>query len=60
MHNAFTKYVSESVVDEALAGESLKLGGERIKLTILVSDLRDFTSLSESMDPEGVIAMLDE
>jgi len=42
-------------------GSRLRIGGERIDpVTILVSDVRSFTSLSAKMEPDDVVRMLNE
>jgi class 3 adenylate cyclase len=38
--------------------EALRLGGEKRTVTIMMSDLRNFTAISEKMEPEVVIKML--
>jgi hypothetical protein len=38
--------------------ESVKLGGEKRSITIMITDLRGFTALSERLDPEQVVRML--
>ncbi len=60
MRSAFTKYVSSDVVDQAMAGDSVKLGGERREITVFFSDIRDFTPISESLSPEALVKMLNE
>lgn len=58
---AFSRYVSASVVNEILKQpDVLKLGGERKNLTVLFSDIRGFTTISESLDPETVVHILNE
>ncbi|RME21348.1 MAG: adenylate/guanylate cyclase domain-containing response regulator, partial [Deltaproteobacteria bacterium] len=65
-HNAFIRetfgrYVSDDVVDELLdQPEGLVLGGARRTVTVLSSDLRGFTALSEQMPPEEVVAILND
>lgn len=55
----FGRYLSDEIVDDILRSpEGLRLGGRRRTLTIMMTDLRGFTSLSESLPPESVIAML--
>ncbi|MFH0886820.1 MAG: adenylate/guanylate cyclase domain-containing protein [bacterium] len=57
----FSKYVSKSVVEEIMKDPNkVKLGGHREKMTILFSDIRNFTTLSEKLNPEEVVAMLNE
>ena len=57
----FGRYVAKNVVSEILASkEEVKLGGERKDVTLLFIDIRGFTPLSEKMEPEEVIQMLNE
>lgn len=61
IRQVFGRYLSDQVVTVLLkdaAEEKLKLGGERRKITILTSDLRGFTAISERMSPEEVIGIL--
>lgn len=53
------KVVSRHVADELLRGE-IRLGGETREVTTLFGDIRGFTGLTERMQPEDVIAMLNE
>lgn len=55
----FGKYLSEDVVTEILeAPGGVNLGGEFRKITILVSDLRGFTPLTESLEPKRLVELL--
>jgi adenylate cyclase len=57
----FSSYVSPKVVEELLANpEKAKLGAQRKKVTILFADLVGFTRLSEKLDPEEVVALLND
>jgi class 3 adenylate cyclase/CheY-like chemotaxis protein len=57
--NTFGRYLSDEIVDVVLESpEGLKLGGERRQVTILMSDLRGFTSVAERLGPEHVVRML--
>jgi adenylate cyclase len=57
----FGKYVSPRVVDELVADPSrLKLGGEKRHITILFSDLAGFTAMSERLEPEQLVSVLNQ
>jgi len=55
----FGRYVSRDIYERLLANPSLaQLGGERRDMTVLFSDIRGFTSMSESGRPEDIVALL--
>jgi adenylate cyclase len=57
----FSRYVSRDVYNELLNNpSSAALGGKRTVATVLFSDLRGFTTLSEKSAPEAVVAQLNE
>ncbi|MEA2312832.1 MAG: adenylate cyclase [Solirubrobacteraceae bacterium] len=60
VRDAFARFVPEAVVGEVLAstGDDLRLGGVRRDATVLFSDLRGFTSFSETLAPDRVIEVL--
>ena len=59
IRSAFQFFVSPGVVNEILKDPGkLKLGGERKVLTVLFSDIRDFTHLSENLSPDTLTKLL--
>ncbi len=59
IRKTFGRYLSKEVVESLLASpEGLRLGGEKRNITIMMSDLRGFTALSEKLEPEQVVAVL--
>jgi adenylate cyclase len=64
IREAFGHFVAPEVaadfLDKYTSGGKSMLGGERKQLTILLSDLRDFTPLSESLEPEALTELLNE
>jgi len=58
---AFQTYLHPSVVNEVLKNpDMLKLGGQKKVLTVLFSDIKGFTTISENMDPEALVHLLNE
>jgi adenylate cyclase len=58
---AFSHYLAPQIVDMVLKDPSkLAVGGERKDITILFSDLRGFTTISENMDPKTLSQFLNE
>lgn len=61
IRTAFSQYMSPALVAQlALSPEKLVLGGEEREMTIMFSDMRGFTSISETFknDPQGLTALM--
>jgi adenylate cyclase len=57
----FSRYVSKDVYEQLVANPSLAaLGGARRHMTVLFSDIRGFTTMSEKGSPEDVVSQLNE
>ncbi len=57
--DAFSNYLSAPLLEKLLAEpQGLQLGGEKRELSILFSDIRSFTTISEKMPPEQLSKML--
>ena len=62
MLTAFRKYVAPQIVEEiSRKGDfSIKLGGENRDVAVLFVDIRGFTTMSEALQPEEVVEILNE
>jgi len=61
IRSAFSQYLSPALVEQlAQAPEKLVLGGEEREMTIMFSDVRGFTTISESFkhDPQGLTKLM--
>ncbi|MFH1912175.1 MAG: adenylate/guanylate cyclase domain-containing protein, partial [Pseudomonadota bacterium] len=61
IRGAFQYYLTASVINEILKDPSkLKLGGDKKPLSVLFSDIKGFTSISEALSPEELVHLLNE
>ncbi len=61
IRGAFQYYLTASVINEMLKDpDKLKLGGDKKDLSVLFSDIRGFTTVSEKLTPEELVHLLNE
>ncbi len=61
MTNAFKRYVSPKVVKQVTQNpKALALSGENRNLTVFFSDIKDFTSISETLSPDQLSTLMNE
>ncbi|MDJ0516979.1 MAG: adenylate/guanylate cyclase domain-containing protein [Trichodesmium sp. MO_231.B1] len=59
IRKTFCRYLSQEIVSNLLESkEGLKIGGKRQTITVLASDLRGFTALSEKLSSEDVVEII--
>lgn len=59
LHQIFGRYFSDRVVERILEDpEGASIGGEKKDVTIMLSDLRGFTSICETLEPDAVTDLL--
>jgi adenylate cyclase len=60
VRDTFSRFVHDAVIEEVLAhaGKDLRLGGEQRVCTVMFTDLRGFTSFSESLEATKVIEVV--
>ncbi|MEX2581507.1 MAG: adenylate/guanylate cyclase domain-containing protein [Verrucomicrobiales bacterium] len=61
IHWVFGSYVAQAIVDRIVAtGEMPKLGGEKVDITVLFSDIQGFSTFSEQLPPERLVELMVE
>jgi adenylate cyclase len=57
----FSRFLAPAIVEDVLSkGGSVQLGGDKRVLTVLFSDIRGFTTISEKLDPHVLLELLNE
>ena len=61
LRKAFQLYLNPEVMDEMLEQpENLQLGGKELLLSVMFSDIRGFTNISEKLSPQALVRLLNE
>jgi len=61
LRQSFQFYLEPGVIEEIIRDPAkLKLGGQKREMTVLFSDIRGFTTLSEKTEPEVLVSLLNE
>ncbi len=58
VRNLFSRFISPEMVDQLIATQDINSLNKRSEITVLFSDIRGFTTLSEKLTPDGVVSLL--
>jgi adenylate cyclase len=60
MKSTMARYMDPSVAEKLMAGGEDALGGRSVSATVLFSDIRSFTTITEDLGPHGTVMLLNE
>ena len=60
MKSTMARYMDPRLADQLLSGGDEVLGGKSVNATVMFSDIRSFTTISEELGAQGTVALLNE
>ena len=60
LKSTMARYMDPGIADQMLASGAEALGGQSVKATVLFSDVRSFTTITEQLGAQGTVALLNE
>lgn len=60
LKSTMSRYMDPGIADQMLASGAESLGGQSVKATVLFSDVRSFTTITEQLGAQGTVALLNE
>ena len=60
LKSSMARYMDQSIADQVIAGGPDMLSGKSVTATVLFSDIRGFTTLTEELGPHATVSMLNE
>ena len=60
LKSTMSRYMDPGVADQLLASGAEALGGQSTEATVLFADIRNFTTISEQLGPQGTVGLLND
>lgn len=60
MKSTMSRYMDPNLADQLMGGEEDLLGGKSVEATVVFTDIRSFTTLTEELGPQGTVLLLNE
>jgi len=60
LRSTMSRYMDPGIADQMVANGAEMLGGKNVPATVLFSDIRSFTTITEQLGAQGTVSMLNE